>query len=476
MDSIDKTNVKRLNKVFKKLMKLEELHVKNIQHSLHHIAMLRDEVATVNARINHVFQRLTDLEKSAPSEWLEWSVPKYEVPFEEGVYLRSPGYEVGSMIWCLELRWEMDDETIQDMEHDADILDHDGGPNNNPGANPIVDLRENEDEDTDSTESVGSQFHNQRGGEEDRIHRGYRRLGVYVSPRSVANWERLSSLKATCEIRMNENDYSDAMNAGNQGTNVMDELTPPDMARKKQQHFSVSGDFLRGKKLTSWGRTIPNGDMLFDGTKDDDEVSIKLRIVNQTLSYSQFADDQQDGKITAHISQPTQRDLQSEMKELENFKIGDKGSGMIREQQRIEREQEIEDQVQRYMEMPMREFWNVFSENVESGKARAGVSIGAIVKACKLDVGLVTAFRKGPITGEDTENANIEDEGVENLNKRQKGRRQGKLLRRKIGDSKKWDVVIQHDVENPQFRRKLATFLVKHQHRQRRNFKSKTNF
>ena len=341
MDSIDKTNIKRIDKVFQKLMKLEELHVKNMQHSLHHIAMLRDEVSTVNSRINHVFQRLTDLEKSAPSEWLEWSVPKYEIPFEEGVYLRSPGYEVGSMIWCIELRWEMDD-TVQDMEHDADILDHD------EAANPIVDLRENEDE--DDQESDGKRD-SQRGGEYDRVQRGYRRLGVYVSPRSVANWERLSSLKATCEIRMNESDYSDAMTVvrdgqqGQRGMDRTDELTPPDMAKKKQQHFSVSGDFLRGKKLTSWGRTIPNGDELFDAMKIDDEVSIKLRIVNQTLSYSQFADDQQDGTVAAHISE---RDLQSDdatKPEFTNFKFEDKGSGMIKEQKRSEREQEIEDQV-----------------------------------------------------------------------------------------------------------------------------------
>ena len=30
----------------------------------------------VNSRINFVFQRLNDLEKTSPSEWLEWNVPK----------------------------------------------------------------------------------------------------------------------------------------------------------------------------------------------------------------------------------------------------------------------------------------------------------------------------------------------------------------------------------------------------------------
>eukprot|EP01084_Bolivina_argentea_P100134 179878_1 len=319
MDSIDKTNIKRIDKVYQKLSKLETLHVKNIQHSLHHIALLRDEVSTVNSRINYVFQRLSDLEKTAPSEWLEWSIPKTEIPFEESIYLRSPGYEIGSMIWCIELRWEIDENNNVEIEQEY---------------NPIIDNKTNDND-------------NDNDNEYERINKGYNRLGVYVSPRSVANWERLSSLKATCEIRINENDYSDNIN-------IITEH-PPNKVNKKQQYFSVSGEFLRGKKLTSWGRTIPNGDDFFEKNKVDDEICIKLRILNQTLSYQQY------------VSENTsEKNIQITKPEYENFDFNDKKSKIYKQQ----KEDLINDKIQYYMNISINEFWDIFSKDVESAKSK----------------------------------------------------------------------------------------------------------
>ena len=67
---------------------------------------------------------------------------KYEIPFDHGIYLRSPGYEVGSMIWCIniELRWKID-EYIQNENKNYD-------QNNN--INPIIDLRENDEKQNQS--------------------------------------------------------------------------------------------------------------------------------------------------------------------------------------------------------------------------------------------------------------------------------------------------------------------------------------
>eukprot|EP01083_Nonionella_stella_P153926 495219_1 len=460
MDSIDKTNVKRIDKVFKKLTKLESLHVKNIQHSLHHIAMLRDEVATVNSRINYVFERLSDLEKTAPSEWLEWSIPKYEIPFEDGVYLRSPGYEVGSMIWCIEVRWEMD-ETIQHKEHEADIEQY------NDDTNPIIDIRDEENQHEEETQTG-------TGGDTDRMSKGYRRLGVYVSPRSVADWERLSSLKATCEVRVNENDYSDGMVMKSEHKEAM---APPDKSKKKQQHFSVSGEFLRGRKLTSWGRTIPNGDEFFDANKMEDELSIKLRIVNQTLSYHQFVDGKEEEESVAESISESDIQIETKKPEFSHFDFKDKKSDLMKQGKQTE----IDEEVQAHMSVPIHEFWNVFSEQVESGKSKEGHSYIAIAKACDLDLNLVSMFRRGPMSFEvdddDQDSKKKSDDGeILNLNAKQRERRKKKLLKRKLGHSKQWEMLVEYDLKNPEFRRKLATFLVNHQHKQRRNLQSKAHF
>ncbi len=460
MDSIDKTNIKRIDKVFQKLQKLEELHVKNIQHSLHHIAMLRDEVSVVNNRINNVFQRLSDLEQTSPSEWLEWSIPKYEIPFEDGIYLRSPGYEVGSMIWCIELRWELDETLQGDHDHDVDV--------------------QNDDDNEDEME---------HGGEYDRLNKGYRRLGIYVSPRSVANWERLSSLKATCEVRINENDYSDAITIVREENNDNDHnnMTPPNKVNKKQQHFSVSGEFLRGKKLTSWGRTLQDGDEFFNKTKIDDEISIKLRIVNQTLSYQQYADDNKDEEISATISDT---DIETEIEKpikprFENFDFKDKTSTLLKNQKQSDIESDIEQQVQQFMTIPIYEFWNIFSTEIESGKSKQGYSFSAIAKACKLDLNLVSMFRKGPMTvsdqdqDENTKSKSKEeedDESFANLNSKQRERRRRTLVKRKLGQAKKWEMIVEYDLKNPDFRRKLATFLVKHLYKKNRNLQNKAGF
>ena len=482
MDSIDKTNIKRIDKVFQKLQKLEELHVKNIQHSLHHIAMLRDEVATVNNRINYVFQRLSDLEQTSPSEWLEWSIPKFEIPFEDGIYLRSPGYQVGSMIWCIELRWELD-ETLQDnnIQHDADIDQYND--------NPIIDVRENDndnieqDDDDEEDEEDNTEY--------DRVNKGYRRLGIYVSPRSVANWERLSSLKATCEVKINENDYSDAISIERKGNDENDDMTPPNKVNKKQQHFSVSGEFLRGKKLTSWGRTLQNGDEFFDKTKIDDEISVKLRIVNQTLSYQQYADDNNDDIISGAIpDQPiSDTDIQTETinkPKFDNFDFKDKTSALLKNQRQSEIDQDIEKQVQQYMTIPMEEFWNIFSDQIESAKSKQGYSFSAIAKQCKLDLNLVSMFRRGPMTTDLDEDNNEnkknkkqkeeEDQVIENLSSKQKERRRKRLLQRKLGQAQKWQMIVEYDLKNPDFRRKLATFLVKHKYKIHRKSESKAEF
>ena len=491
MDSIDKTNIKRIDKVFQKLQKLEELHVKNIQHSLHHIAMLRDEVSVVNNRINHVFQRLSDLEQTSPSEWLEWSIPKYEIPFEDGVYLRSPGYEVGSMIWCIELRWELD-ETLanqydDNIEHEADIQefgdDDDNESKSKSKSNPIIDMREKEDVADDNENEDET---NDGSGEYERMNKGYRRLGIYVSPRSVANWERLSSLKATCEVRINENDYSEALSVVREDGDKSDaDMTPSDKVNKKQQHFSVSGEFLRGKKLTSWGRTLQDGDDFFDKTKIDDEICVKLRIVNQTLSYQQYADDNRDDQSKTISDQDMETEEQKPVDvkpRFENFDFKDKQSGLLKNLKQSDIESDIEEKVQQFMTIPINEFWEIFSQEIESGKSKQGYSFSQIAKACKLDLNLVSMFRRGPMKVEDedeVENSKQKQEDEEtfaNLNSKQRERRRKQLLKRKLGQAKKWEMIVEYDLKNPDFRRKLATFLVKHKYKRTRNLESKAGF
>lgn len=477
MDSIDKTNIKRIDKVFQKLQKLEELHVKNIQHSLHHIAMLRDEVSVVNNRINHVFQRLSDLEQISPSEWLEWTIPKYEIPFEDGIYLRSPGYEVGSMIWCIELRWELDEtldnNQFDDIEHEADIQEF------GDGSNPIIDMRETEEDEQDGEEEEKEQ--DGHSGEYERINKGYNRLGIYVSPRSVANWERLSSLKATCEVRINENDYSDAISVVRDNNDDDNDITPPDKVNKKQQHFSVSGEFLRGKKLTSWGRTINDGDQFFDKTKIDDEICVKLRIVNQTLTYQQYADDIKDGEVSATISDQ-EMDIETSVKpRFESFDFKDKESGLLKDIKQNDIDTQIQEKVQQLMTISIMEFWEIFSKEIESGKSKQGYSFSQIAKSCKLDLNLVSMFRKGPMTIQDEEQQNQDkdqddDQEFANLNSKQRERRRKSVLKRKLGQAKKWEMIVEYDLKNPDFRRKLATFLVKHQYKKQRNLQSKAGF
>ncbi|ETO06734.1 hypothetical protein RFI_30657 [Reticulomyxa filosa] len=61
LKSIDEANIRRIDKTYTKLMGLETLHLKNIQHSLHNLYDLRNEVKEVNTRIDNVLGRMREL-------------------------------------------------------------------------------------------------------------------------------------------------------------------------------------------------------------------------------------------------------------------------------------------------------------------------------------------------------------------------------------------------------------------------------
>jgi len=477
MESIDKTNVKRIDRVYQKLLKLEELHVKNIQHSLHHIAMLREEVATVHQRMSQISDRLNDLEQETGSEWLEWKIPKCEIPFgTNGVYLRSPGYELGSMIWCMEVRWEIDpqyatdSDEVNDTEYDTQ-------------SNPIIDMRSkpamNDDSTTEDGTGSGVSGDDDASAEQQRRTQGYRRLGIYVSPRSVANWQRLSSLKATCEVKVNDETTMPK-------THSDSAMSFATAVHKKQQHFSVSGEFLRERKLMSWGRTLSNGDEFFDAhsSADDDEIGIKLRIINQTLSYQQFVDHARDADSTSmaseHISAEhmetktaTPTTTTTSDSDFDSSALIDKQKQ--RQKQRHETDAELDDKVREYTNMPMDEFWRIFSEHVESGKSKRGMSIAGIAKLCQLDLNLVSMFRRGPMALTD-EDILEQQQQTQTLNTSQRERRRKQLLKRKVNQAEQWQKIVEYDMRHPEFRNTLASFLVKYLHKKVKNSQSKAGF
>ena len=128
-----------------------------------------------------------------------------------------------------------------------------------------------------------------------------------------------------------------------------------------------------------------------------------------------------------------------------------------------------------YMTMTINEFWNIFSTEIESSKSKQGVSVAAISKSCNLDKNLVLLFRKGPMSLS-VDDEDISDESEENKNSKQRERRKKKMLKRKMIQSKQWDVILEHDSNNPDFRRALATFLVKYQFKRNKNLHSKASF
>ena len=132
--------------------------------------------------------------------------------------LRSPGYQVGSLIWSVELRWECDPEVQNKQRQEAQEAQ---------ANEQIVDLRSDEEKqqqqepegmDMDMaamTMSDDDDDDDDTSDDRERKRRGYTRLGIYIVPRSMvenagggsstqAMLNALGSLKANCEVRIND--------------------------------------------------------------------------------------------------------------------------------------------------------------------------------------------------------------------------------------------------------------------------------
>jgi len=143
----------------------------------------------------------------------------------------------------------------------------------------------------------------------------------------------------------------------------------------------------------------------------------------------------------------------------------------LKKQRQNEINEDIEEHVRKYMTIPLIEFWQIFSTEIESAKSKQGVSVASIAKMCKLDKNLVSLFRKGPM------DLSVDDEETETMTtSKTREKRKQKVLKRKMMQSKQWDIMIEHDSDNPNFRRSLAAFLVKYQFKKNKNLHSKASF
>ena len=61
LHSIDSLNIRRVNKMYDKLMDLESLHVKNIQHCLYHLSHVYNNVQSMNDKIDDIFRKIKEL-------------------------------------------------------------------------------------------------------------------------------------------------------------------------------------------------------------------------------------------------------------------------------------------------------------------------------------------------------------------------------------------------------------------------------
>merc|ERR1712048_914301 len=98
---------------------------------------------------------------------------------------------------------------------------------------------------------------------------------------------------------------------------------------------------------------------------------------------------------------------QPRMEQPVEFDFAEKKSKLLEKQRQHDINEEIEEHVQKYMTIPLNEFWETFSAEIESAKSKQGVSVAAIAKACKVDKNLVSLFRKGPM------DVIVEDEDIE---------------------------------------------------------------
>ena len=484
LESIDYKNIGRTDKMYSKLNELTTLHVKNVQSSLHYLSLVNDDINTLNSRLDSVFDRLNDLEENSSMEWFEWRVPKYEIPFKEGTYLRSQGYEIGSMVWCIELRWEID-PSFTKMHNVNDITDM-NQDESGPAGNPIMGMSEfesrsttddtnDDNEEKEESKSKAKEKAKPRAKEEDggdnslntRLKKGYHRLGVYVSPRSVSNWEQLSSLKAKCEVRIN-----DANNDNNNNEKS-------DRINGEKLHFNVSGDFLRGSRLVSWGRTLSKGDLYFGGSKnmmdDDNEIDIKLRISSQTMSYktdilkdknknkNKNKNKKKDQKNTEHVvadivnDMDNDNDIEDTDNNNNNMNI-DSSSSILHV---LNTNKEIDD----LCSIPLQVFWTQFTQIIPQNS----ISDAALSKLCDIAVDdqfieMISMFRKGPLLDDgEQDNGELDEQllksaatGKRKKTKKEKEKEKSKQKQYIQARNTAWQSVSEYDRHNSQFRSQLA--------------------
>jgi len=80
------------------------------------------------------------------------------------------------------------------------------------------------------------------------------------------------------------------------------------------------------------------------------------------------------------------------------------------------------------------------------------------------------------VDDEDIDGKSEGDENTKTPTSKTRERRKQKLLKRKMIQSKQWDIMLEYDSDNPNFRRSLAIFLVKNQFKKNKNLHSKASF